>query len=116
MYSFFIPDTGSVVLILQETSSGISSDDPRRSIDFMKSNLEEISNNMINNFLERNSQPAQLSTDMNLGTQYKLLNSDELRKITSQPNWGEILTQTYPGSHGTPSSHALVLIKHLIKP
>jgi hypothetical protein len=37
---------------------------------------------------------------MNLGVDYTLLPIDELAKISSQPNWGELLTKKYPGSHG----------------
>ena len=31
---------------------------------------------------------------------YVLLSADELAKISSQPNWGELLAKKYPNSHG----------------
>ena len=100
VYDFFLPDTGGPVLILAETSSDISSDNPQQSINYIKSALKSMSRETINSFLERNAQPSQFSSDMNLGVQYKLLSVSELKEISSQPNWGEVLTQKYPGLHG----------------
>jgi hypothetical protein len=100
VYSFFLPTNGNVPLILERTSSDISSDDPKQSIDYIKSGLKGISNETVKSYLARNAQPSQLSADMDLGIKYKLLTADELKRISSQPNWGELLTQEYPGSHG----------------
>ncbi len=100
VYSFFVPDNGNVVLILERTSSDISSDDPVHSIDYIKSGLKSISNATVDSFLERNAQSSQLSADMNLGVEYKLLTAEDLKKISSGPNWGELLKQEYPGSFG----------------
>lgn len=100
IYNFFLPDSDTVALILERTSSDISSDNPEQSIDYIKSGLKGISKETVNSFLERNAQPSQLSADMDLGVEYQLLTSDELKRISSQPNWGELLTQEYPGSYG----------------
>ncbi len=100
IYTFFLPDTGSPVLILEETSSDISSDNPDQMIDYVKSDLEDLSKETLNHFLEQNAQHTKLSADMDLGVEYKLLTADELKRIASQPNWGELLTQEYPGSYG----------------
>jgi hypothetical protein len=37
---------------------------------------------------------------MNLGMDYVLLSAAELGKISSQPNWGELVSEKYPNSHG----------------
>ena len=100
VYSFFIHDSGGVALILQETSSNISEDNPEQSINFIKSGLKDISKETVDSYLARNTKPGQLSPDMHLGVDYVLLTTDELAKISSQPNWGELLTQKYPNSHG----------------
>jgi hypothetical protein len=100
VYSFFLYDKGGPALILQDTFTSINEDDPKQSIDFIKSGLKGISKETINSYLARNAQPSQLSSDMNLGMDYVLLSADELAKISSQPNWGEILAEKYPGSNG----------------
>ena len=85
---------------MQNTSTNISSDGPQQSIDYIKSGLQSISNETIDNYLARNTQPSPLSPDMNLGVDYVLLSADELAQITSQPNWNEVLNEQYPNSHG----------------
>ena len=100
VYSFFIHDTSGAALILQETSTNISEDHPEESINFIKSGLKNISKETVDSYLTRNAKSSQLSPDMHLGMDYKLLTTDELGKISSQPNWGELLTQKYPNSHG----------------
>jgi hypothetical protein len=100
VYSFFLPTNGDIPLILERTSSDVSSNDPDQSIDYIKSGLKGISNETVDGYLARNAQPSQLSADMDLGMEYKLLSADDLKRISSQPNWGELLTQEYPGSHG----------------
>jgi hypothetical protein len=62
--------------------------------------LKDISNETLNSYLARNAQPSQLSPDMNLGMDYILLSADELAEISSQSNWGELLNEKYPNSHG----------------
>ncbi len=37
---------------------------------------------------------------MNLGVDYVLLSREDLMKISSQPDWGELLNEKYPGTHG----------------
>ena len=100
VYSFFIHDTSGAALILQETSTNISEDHPEESINFIKSGLKNISKETVDSYLTRNAKSSQLSPDMHLGMDYKLLTTDELGKISGQPNWGELLTQKYPNSHG----------------
>lgn len=86
VYAFFIgSDTGTAV-ILRDTSTNISSDDPQQTIDYIKSGLTSVSKETLDNYLERNRQPGQLSPDMNLGVDYVLLSYDELSAIMSQPN------------------------------
>jgi len=100
VYSFFVYDAGGVAIILQDTSTNISGDNPEQSIDYIKSGLNDISSETLESYLARNAQPSRLSSDMNLGMDYVLLSVDELAKISSQPNWGELLAEKYPNSHG----------------
>jgi len=99
VYSYFVAEN-SKALILQDTSTNIAGDDPQQTIDFIKSGLKGVSNETLDSYLERNKQPGQLSSTMNLGVDYVLLSRDELANITSQPNWGEVLNEKYPGTHG----------------
>jgi hypothetical protein len=99
VYSFFISDDG-IALIFQETSTNISQDDPKESMEYMKSGLKSISKDTINSYIDRNAQPSLLSPDMQLGVDYTIVTADDLQKITSQPNWGELLTEKYNGAHG----------------
>ncbi|MBC7876099.1 MAG: hypothetical protein H7Y59_02925 [Anaerolineales bacterium] len=100
VYSFFVYDPGGVAIILENTSTNISEDDPQETIDYIKSGLKSISNEAIDSYLARNSQSSQLASDMNLGMDYVLLTRDELAEISSGPNWGELLTEKYPNSYG----------------
>lgn len=100
VYSFFVHDTGGVALILQETSTNISDDEPEQSINFIKSGLKRISKETIDSYLIRNSQSNQLSPDMNLGMDYILLTAEELAEVSRQPNWHKLLNERYPNSHG----------------
>ncbi len=99
IYSFFMPVSGTA-LILQDTSTSISDDDPQQTIDYVKSSMKNVTNETLNNYLKRNKQSSQLSPDMQLGADYVLLSEDELRQITSQSNWGEVLNEKYPNSGG----------------
>jgi hypothetical protein len=100
IYSFFVGANEGTVLILQETSTNISSTDPKDIRDNIMSGFKNISRETVNSYLERNAKPSQLSPEMDLGVEYTLLTPEELSKITSQPNWHEILNEKYPGSGG----------------
>ncbi len=97
--TFFKQSTGTVV-ILQNTSINMSNDNPQQTMDYIKSGLKGISNETINSYLARNRQPGQLSPNMHLGVDYVLLSEEELAKISSQSNWGDVLNEKYPNSHG----------------
>jgi hypothetical protein len=100
VYSFFLHDSGGVALILQETSTNISEDNPEQSINFIKSGLKNISKETVDSYLARNAKPSQLSPDMKFSMEYKLLSTDELAEISSQADWGQALSEKYPDSHG----------------
>jgi hypothetical protein len=100
VYSFFVGPGEGPFLILQETSTGISEQSPQELRASFKSGFKNISKGTIDSYLARNEKPSQLSPDMNLGVDYALLSADELAKISSQPNWGELLAEKYPNSHG----------------
>lgn len=100
VYSFFVSGSTGTVLILQESSSGISDQSPQEIKGYIKSNFKDVSDETVKSYLSRNTQPGMLSPDMQLGTEYTLLTADDLYKITSQPNWGDLLSEQYPGAHG----------------
>ncbi len=99
VYSFFVSDSG-VAILLQDTATNISEDDPQQTIDYIKSGMKGISKETIDSYLARNAQPSQLSPDMHLGIDYVLLSTDELSAIMSQPDGWTAFYEAYPNSHG----------------
>ena len=100
IYSFFVGGGERTVLILQNTSADISANDPQKSLDYIRSGLPSLSDEALDNFVQRNQQSGPLAPDMELDVGYILLSTEELSEITHQSNWGEIITQKYPGSYG----------------
>jgi hypothetical protein len=100
VYSFFINPVDGPALILENTYTSMSHDDTEQTIDYIQSDLDDISKETLNNFLNRNQESTALSSTMELDAPYLLLTSEELKEIASQPNWGKILTDKYPGSYG----------------
>lgn len=100
VYAVFVNENSGPALILQNTSTSTVEEDPQLLLDNIKGGLPNISNQMIDNYLERNAQPSQLSPDMQLGVEYSLLTQTELAEISSQQNWHEILQERYPGVQG----------------
>jgi hypothetical protein len=91
VFSVFMPGGPGPVLILQTTSTNIGGQEPREIRAHIKNSFEGVSNDLVENYLARNAQPSQLSPDMDLGVDYVLLSSEDLAKITSQPNWNQDL-------------------------
>ena len=100
IYSFFVGGGERTVLILQDTSADISANDPQKSLDYIRSGLPSLSDEALDNFVQRNQQSGPLASDMELDVDYILLSTEELSEITRQSNWGEVITQKYPGSYG----------------
>ncbi len=100
VYSFFVGDSTGTVVILQDTATEIPTDDPQQTIDYIKSGLKRLSDETLDNYMARNEKPGQLSPDMQLGVDYVLLSTDELSKISSQPDWPEVMAEKYSGSGG----------------
>ena len=100
VYSFFVGGGERTVLILQDTSADISANDPQKSLDYIRSGLPSLSDEALDNFVQRNQQSGPLAPDMELDVDYILLSTEELSEITRQSNWGEVITQKYPGSYG----------------
>lgn len=98
VYSFFVGGgTGSVIL-LQDTATDINSDNPQQTIDYVKSGLKSISKETLDNYLERNAQPVQLSPDMQLGVDYVLLSGEELSAIFREPDGWDAFHKKYSGA------------------
>lgn len=100
IYSFFVGGGERTVLILQDTSADISANDPQKSLDYIRSGLPSLSDEALDNFVQRNQQSGPIASDMELDVDYILLSTEELSEITRQSNWGEVITQKYPGSYG----------------
>lgn len=100
IYSFFLVEGEGPALILQETSTNISELTTQEMKEQIKGSFKGVSNAAVESYIERNAQPSQLSPTMELGVEYVFLSREELSEITSQPNWGEVLTGKYPGSYG----------------
>ncbi len=100
MYAFFLSEVGEPAVILQSTASFLTEADPEESMEYVKSGLDGISEETFKNYMARNVQSVELPADMNLGVKYVLLAPDELAEISSQPNWGKLLAERYPGSNG----------------
>jgi len=99
VYSFFVSGHDTA-LILQDTSINISDDRPQETVDYIKSGMKDVSKETLDHFTERNRQPGQLSPNMDLGVDYILINTQELAKLTRQPNWREVLNEQYPNAGG----------------
>ena len=100
VYSLFVGGGERTVLLLQDTSADISANDPQKSLDYIRSGLPSLSDEALDNFVQRNQQSGPLAPDMELDVDYILLSTEELSEITRQSNWGEVITQKYPGSYG----------------
>ena len=100
VFSVFVKESKNSALILQNTSTSTVEEDPKVLLDRIKGGLPGISNVTIENFLQRNAQPSQVSPNMQLGVEYSLLTETELMEIASQQNWHVILQERYPGVDG----------------
>ncbi|MBI5962427.1 MAG: hypothetical protein HY863_03035 [Chloroflexi bacterium] len=98
IYSFFISDTPGVAVILLDTSTNISSDDPQQTIDYINSGLPNASKETLDNYLERNRRSSQLSSDMQLGVDYILLSTDDLSTIMRRTNGWNAFYEKYSHS------------------
>jgi hypothetical protein len=100
VFSVFMPEGSGPALILEMTSTNIGGEEPREIRAHIKNSFEDVSNDLIENYLARNAHPSQLSPDMDLGIDYVLMSAEGLSKITSQPNWNQSLAENFPGSNG----------------
>jgi hypothetical protein len=98
IYATFFGKSAGTVIILQDTSTNISSDDPQKTIDYIKSGLTTISKDTLDNYLERNREPSQLAPDMQIGVEYVLLSTDELSTVMRQPDGWDAFYAKYSHS------------------
>jgi len=101
IYALFFSDFSGTTAIVREDTFGDSfPQDEQETRDYIMSNLSDISDETLNNYIERNAVSSKLPTTMNLGVKYVLLSTPEFLEITSESNWGEVLKEKYPGSQG----------------
>lgn len=104
IYALFFSDFSGTIAIVREDTFGSSyPQDEQETRDYIKSNLSDISDETLNNYIERNTVSSKLPATMKLGVDYVLLSTPEFLEITSESNWGEILKEKYPGSQGCTS-------------
>lgn len=95
VYAFFANDLNGPMVILEDTSTNIDLDNPKQMLDYIKSGLKSVSKDTIDNYMERNAQPSQLSPDMDLGVEYVLLSEEERNAIFKQPDGWDAFYKKY---------------------
>lgn len=100
VYSFFVHAGNGPAVLLQDTATDISTDDPKQSMDYIKSGLPSASKETLNSFIDRNEKPAPLSPDMQLESEYVLISADEMQTIFHQADGWDTFYKKYPGSGG----------------
>lgn len=100
VYSFFVNAGDGPAVLLQDTTTDISQDDPQQTTDYVKDGLKNISDETLDNYLERNAEPSRLSPDMDLDMEYVLLSAEEHQSIFKQPDGWDVFYEKYPGSGG----------------
>jgi hypothetical protein len=99
IYSLFVDDAeGKVVIIREDTFTDTYSQNAEETENRIKTNLLNISDETLNNYLYVNSDASKLSSNMNLGVNYILISTPEFVDITSNPDWRDIWRQRYPNS------------------
>ena len=100
VYDYFVGGAEGKVVIMLETSAIFPQDTPDEVREYLKSELPEAPQEAVESYIERNTQPGKLSSDMQLDADFILVPAEEIYQITSQPDWDTLLTQTYEGAHG----------------
>jgi len=100
VYSFFVNSADGPAVLLQDTATDISNDDPKQTLEYVKSGLPSVSKETLNNYLDRNKTPSQLSPDMQLSVEYVLLSAEEQQTIFNESNGWDTFYEKYPGSGG----------------
>jgi hypothetical protein len=100
VYSYFVGSGNGPAVLLQDTATDISNDDPQKTLDYVKSGLPGVSKETLNNYLDRNDKPSQLSPNMQLGVEYVLLSADEQQAIFNQPGGWDAFYKKYPNAGG----------------
>lgn len=101
VYSSFFKNYSEPIVILQETSTGFllsSSDELQQRMEYITSGFPSASKETLDDFLEHNRQPSQLSPEMELGVEYVLLSVDEFSSIMNQSNGWDAFYEKYSRS------------------
>jgi len=100
---FFNDFSGTIAIVREDTFDSSYPQDEQEARNYIESNLPDISEETLNNYIERNAVSSKLPTTMNLGVEYILISTPEFLEITGESNWGEVLKEKYPGSQGCTS-------------
>ena len=101
IYASFLKNNSETIVILGETYTRwlpSSSNDLEQRMDYIASGLPSASKETLDDFLEHNRQPSQLSPDMQIGIHYVLLSTEELSTIMNQPNGWDTFHEKYSPS------------------
>ncbi len=98
VYATFFKDVKGPAALLLDTATDISTEAQGQNYDTIRSDLDGLSKETLENFKERNRQSSQLSPDMDLGVKYVLLSREELSAIFQQPDSWEVIYENYSAS------------------
>lgn len=97
IYALFFGEGPQTVVILQQTSANFELDS-EQSIKYIREGLSEMADETFASYNDRNREAADLSPQMQIGTEYILLDNDELSRIMSQSNGWESFNEKFPNS------------------
>jgi hypothetical protein len=101
VYASFFKNNPETIVIQQEASTrwlASSEEELKQRMDYITSGLPNASNETLDNYFQRNRQPTQLSSDMQLGIHYILLSADDLSAVLDQPGGWEAFYKKYSPS------------------
>lgn len=125
IYSKFIEDpNGKTKIIREDTSTDTYPQNEEEARNYIKSNLQKVSGETLNNYLYANSVPGKLPPTMKPEVNYILISTPDFLEITNKPAWQDIWRQKYPNSEvgcivfsrigfNNPHTQALVYITRL---
>jgi len=98
--SFFSTSTGTLVILQDAYTRWLPSspEDLEQRTGYIAAGLPGASQETLDNYLERNRQPSQLSPDMQIGSDYILLGADEFSAVMDQPNGWDAFYEKYSRS------------------
>ena len=99
IYSLFMDDSnGKIIIIREDTFTDTFPQSEDEAKNYIKSNLQNVSSETLDNYLYVNSFTSKLPSNMSLGVNYILISTPEFVEITGSSGWRDIWMQKYPNS------------------